>query len=80
MHQGFSGEAKRAVEVLYIPLKHKIIRIDGFAPPPSRAKVRGRYSILGRKFWSEKIDTWWRLLASRLDETTGRELKHQYLQ
>ena len=45
MHQGFSGEAKRAVEVLYIPLKHKIIRIDGFAPPPSQAQVRGKYSF-----------------------------------
>ena len=48
MHQGFSGEAKRAVEVLYIPLKHKIIRIDGFAPPresgASQGEVRGRYS------------------------------------
>ena len=76
MHQGFSGEAKRAVEVLYIPLKHKIIRIDGFAPPGVRGKSGGSIA----HFWSEKIGTWWRLLASRLDETTGRELKHQYLQ
>ena len=33
---------------LYIPLKHKIIRIDGFAPPResagSQPGVRGRYS------------------------------------
>ena len=50
------------------------------SPPPSQGEVGRKYSILGRKFWSEKIDTWWRLLASRLDETPGRELKHQYLQ
>ena len=80
MHQGFSGEAKRAVEVLYIPLKHKIIRIDGFAPPGSPGEVSPESGGSIAYFWSEKIGTWWRLLASRLDETTGRELKHQYLQ
>ena len=33
-----------------------------------------------RSFWSGKTSTWWHLLSSRLDETGGRELKHQYLQ
>ena len=48
----------------------------GSPPPGAPPGVRGKYSY----FWSEKIGTWWRLLASRLDETPGRELKHQYLQ
>ena len=27
----------------------------------------------------EKTSTWWHLLSSRLDETTGRKLEHHYL-